>query len=115
MSTVNRDWCRTSGIGPETTLVRAVDRDQDSLCNVVGNAALELLERHEGVLPGERRMPREVHVGVLAELPQRERRGEQRAERVAVRVLVRRDEEAIVGAQRLDDRVEVSLLRRRGL
>jgi hypothetical protein len=35
-------------------------------------------------------------------------RREQRAERVAVRVLVRRDEEPVVRADRLDDRREVS-------
>ena len=54
--------------------------------------------------------PDEVHLDVLAELAQRERRREQRAERVAVRVLVGHDEKAVVLAQRRRDRLQVSRL-----
>ena len=97
-------------IGPEPAFVCAVDGEQDALGRVVRDASAQVVERHERVLAGQRRVAGEVRDGVLAELPQRERRGEQRSEGVAVRILVRRDEEAVVGPQRLDDRGEVSLL-----
>ena len=48
------------------------------------------------VLGRERYPAEQVHDGVLAELLERELRGEHGSERVAVRVLVRDDEEAVV-------------------
>ena len=114
MSIVNGDWCRISGSGP-SRLSFAQSTASSTRSSPSRQRPLELVERHERVLAGQRRVPGEVHVDVLAELAQRERRGEQRPERVAVRVLVRRDEEAVVRAQRLDDRVEVSLRGRRRL
>ena len=88
---------------PEAALVRAVDGDDNAVADVFRQVAPEALERHEPVLARERRRAREEHHGVLAELLERERRRDERAERVAVRVLVGRDEEAVVGADRLSD------------
>ena len=87
---------------------------QRALGSVGGQLAPQVAEREEAVLAGERRRPGEEHDAVLAERPQREVHGEQRAERVAVRVLVRRDEEPVASADRLDDRPEVSCSRRLG-
>ena len=50
----------------------------------------------------------EVHHGVLAERIERELRGEHRAERVSVRVLVGDEQEAVVLAERVGDRLQVS-------
>jgi len=65
------------GIRAETAFVRAVDREHDALLRFGWNLARELLERHERVLAGQRGVTGEVHRGVLAQLPQREGRGEQ--------------------------------------
>ena len=67
----------------------------------------------EPVLGRERRVAGEVHHDVLAERSSPSVVAEQRAERVAVGVLVRDDDEAVVGADRLRDRLEVSRRRRR--
>ena len=83
-------------IGPDPARVRAVEREDDSLGGVVRGAARDPVERHEVVLAGKRRLPGEVHDGVLAELLEGELHGEDRPERVAVGVLVGRDEEAVV-------------------
>ena len=63
--------------------------------------------------PGSGACASEHHHGVLPERVEREVRREQRAERVAVGVLVRRDDEALVRPQRLDDRVPVTRRHRR--
>ena len=55
-----------------------------------------LVQLQEPVLAGERRRPTEEHHDVLAELAERESHREERAERVAVRRLVRGDGEALV-------------------
>ena len=99
-------------VGTEPALVRRVDGDERPLGRIVGELAPQLLERQEAVLARERRRAGQEHQAVLAERGQRELGREQRAERVAVGVLVRRDEEAVGAADRLDDRPEVSLRRR---
>ena len=98
-------------IRPEAALVRAVEREQHAIPCVLRNRAAQVPERHPGVLARQRRLAGEVHDGVLAELVERELGREQRAERVAVGVLVGRDEEPVVRADRVHDRLEVSCCR----
>ena len=57
-------------------------------------------------------MARQRNHDVLPKLFERELRRQQRPERVTVRVLVRRYEEAIVRAKGLDDRSRIIRLRR---
>ena len=95
-------------VGADPALVRAVDGEEHALVEVVGELAAQLVERQEPELARERRFAGEVHDDVLAELAQAERHAEHRAEGVAVRVLVRDDEEAVVAAKRVEDRFEVS-------
>ena len=71
-------------------------RPAASLARVRRQLAQELVEPEEAVLARKRRGAGEEHDAVLAELPEHEVRREQRAERVSVGVLVRRDEEAVV-------------------
>ncbi len=92
------------GIGPEPALVRAVEREQDARRRIVGQRPAQVVERHPRVLARQRRLAGQVHDRVLAERVERQLRREQRPERVAVRVLVRRDEKAVVRADRLRDR-----------
>ena len=66
-----------------------------------GSERPQVVERHPGVLARQRRLAGQVHDRVLAERVERELRREQRPERVAVGVLVRRDEKAVVRADRL--------------
>jgi hypothetical protein len=99
-------------VGTQPALVRRIDRDQSAFRRVVRQLPAQILEREEAVLAGERRRAWQEHLAVLAERGQCELRREQRPERVAVGVLVRRDEEALAAADRLDDRPEVSLCRR---
>ena len=99
------------GVGSEPALVGRVDGDERALGRVVRELAAQLLERQKPVLAGQRRRAGQEHEAVLAERRQRELGREQRAERVAVGILVRRDEEAVGAADRLDDRPEVSLRR----
>ena len=96
-------------VGAETALVRRVHGHERPLGGIVRELPLQLLQTEEAVLTGERRGPRQEHDAVLAERRQGDVRREQRAEGVAVGVLVRGDEEALAVADRLDDRPEVSL------
>ena len=75
------------GIG-DPALVCAVDGEQDPLRDVVGPAPLQVAELHERVLVRERCVAVQDHDRVLAELRECELRGEQRPERIPVRVLV---------------------------
>ena len=95
-------------IRSEPIRLRAVDRDENALLRVVRERAPKLVQLHEPVLPRQRRLAVEVHDDVLAELTQRERCREQRAESVTVGILMGRDEEAVVGAKRLGNRLQVS-------
>ena len=88
--------------------LRTVDGDEHAVRDVGRHVAQQAVEPHEGVLARQRRVPREVHEDVLAELAERERRREQRAESVAVGILVADDEEAVVRADRIRDRLKVS-------
>ena len=98
------------GIGPEPALVRAVDRDEHALRRVGGEPPPEVAELHEArTRPGSGASPARYMTLSLPSWSSASCDGEQRAERVAVRVLVRRDEEAIVRADRLGDGLEVSL------
>ena len=63
-------------IGTEPALVCAIDGKQHSVAHVLRELAVQLRERHECVLAGKRRLTRDVHVGILAELAQGERHGE---------------------------------------
>ena len=99
------------GVGAEPALVRAVERQQDTRRGIVGHGAPKIVERHPRVLARQRRLAGQVHDRVLAERVERQLRGQQRPERVSVRVLVRRDEKAVVRADRLGDRMRsVALL-----
>ena len=81
----------------EPRLLGAVDRDENPLGRRPALAQQTVVgEPEKSVFPGQRRCPGENHDAVLPELEQREVHGEQRAERVAVRILVRGDEEAVV-------------------
>ena len=73
----------------EAVLVRAVERDEHPLRCVGGRFPPQLLEGHERILERERRVTIQVHRRVLAKRVQRELRGQDRAQRVAVGVLVR--------------------------
>jgi hypothetical protein len=99
-----------AGIGPQAALVRAVEGEYDPLFRVLGRRAANPLELHESVLVRERDLSEQVHDRVLAELLEREAHRDDGSERVAVGVLVGRDHEAVVGADRLRDRVEISCL-----
>ena len=100
-------------VRPEPLLLRAVDGDEHALGVVGRRLAVDAVELEERVLARERRLPGDEHRALLAELAQREVHREQGAERVAVRVLVRRDEEALVLAERGHDRLHVIRLRHR--
>ena len=73
-----------------------------------GGAPTIVAVLHVAVLVRQRELVgRQVHQGVLAELRQHAVHPEQRAERVAVGVLVRRQQELVGAAQLLDDVVEL--------
>ena len=88
--------------------LRAVDRNHRAVGDVRRDGTQELVELHERVLARDRRCAGEEHDDVLAELSQREGRRDQRAERVAVRILVRDDEKAFALAQRRYDCLQVT-------
>jgi hypothetical protein len=94
----------------DAVLLRAVDRHEDTrLC--VGRRLAQQpapLELEEAVLVRQETRSAEHHHGVLPERAQREVGREQRSERVPVRVVVRGDDEALVIAQRRDDRLPVT-------
>ena len=89
-------------------LVGAVDRDEHALGGVLREGSREPLELHELVLRWDRGVAVEVHDRVLAQLLEQQRGREQRAERVTVGVLVRRDEKAVVFAERRGDRAKIT-------
>ena len=95
------------GVGPEAALVRAVEREQDARRGIFGKRPAQVVERHPRVLARQRRLAGEVHDRILAERVERELGRQKRPECVAVRVLVRRDEKAVVRTDRLGDRAQV--------
>jgi hypothetical protein len=96
-------------IRAQAALVRGVDGDKHALAYVVRQTPLEVAELHEPVLVRQRHVAEEVHDGVLAEPAERERRRHERAERISVRVFMGRDEEPLVGPERVDDLSQLSL------
>ena len=100
--------CSTSGSGPSRLSFAQSSASRTRAAASSGSDAAQVVERHPRVLARQRRLAGEVHDRVLAERVERELRREQRPERIAVRVLVRRDEEAVVRADRLGDGVEIS-------
>src|SRR5437868_5635733 len=72
------------------------------------NVTPHVTDLQEPILAGKLCVAGQEHHGFLAELAQRERRAEHRPERVAVRVLVCGDEEAVVVADRVRDGLKVS-------
>ena len=92
-------------------LSEALPELKDPRIGVVRQLAAQVVERQERVLAGRVGLAAEEHDAVLAEPVEPELRAEDRAERVAVRVLVRDEQEAVVGADRLRDRGEVSCRR----
>ena len=96
------------GIGPEALLLRAVDGEEHALRVVGRRLAMDAVELEKRVLARKRSLARDEHLAVLPQLPQGEVRREKRPERVTVRVLVRRDEEAVVVPDGGRHRVPVS-------
>ena len=68
----------------------------------------DIVERHEPVLGRKRRAAGDVHHRVLAQGVERELRGQDRAERVPVWVLVGDQQEAVVVAQRVRDGAQIT-------
>ena len=97
-----------SRVGAHAIGLRAIDSDERPLLHVLRQLADQAVELHERVLVRQRSIAREVHDNVLAELAQGQRRREQRAQRVAVGVLVRDDEKPAVLAQRRYDCLQVT-------
>jgi hypothetical protein len=84
--------------------VPAVEEDDRALGNVVRRRPHEPLEVKPAVLPRQRELVRRhVHERVLAELFEDRVRGEQRAERVAVGVLVGGQQQLVRRAELADD------------
>ena len=82
-------------------------REQHALRQVGGQLAQHLAERHEAVLGREAApSPARYITTSLPSARSAERRAEHRSERVAVGVLVRDDEEAVVRPERVHDGVE---------
>ena len=108
MLTVSGACSSERRVRADALLVRAVERDQHALGGVVRRLAPQAVERHEAVLLRQRRVAVEVHRAVLAERVEGELDREQRAERVAVGVLVGDEEEAVVRAERVRDRPQVT-------
>ncbi len=79
--------------------VRAVEGNEDALAAVVGKLAANVADRQESVLGRRIGVAAEHHDGVLAEGVERKLQAEDRSDRVAVRVLVRDEEEAVVLTQ----------------
>ena len=83
----------------DPALLRAVHGDEHALCDVRGCLAQEppFAELQKRILAGERLRAAEHHHRVLAELDEREVRGEQRPQRVAVGVVMGRHDEPLPG------------------
>ena len=114
MLTVNGRGVDDAGLGADAARARAVDGDEHALAEVGGRSRRSpALELQEAVLAGKRRRAAEEHHDVLPQLAEREARREHRPERVAVRRLVRRHDEALVLAEGGCDRLHVSLVRHR--
>jgi len=99
-------------LGPDAPLARAVEREENSLRRVVRQRPPEPAQVEEAILGRRRRLAGQVHDDVLAERSEGDRHREHRSERVAVGVLVRRQEERIVRPDRLGDRTDVTVCRR---
>ena len=83
--------------------VAAVEEDMEAVDDVGGRLVEDLLQGHEAVLDRERELLRgQVHDRVLAELGEDLLHRQQRPERVAVGVLVGRQQEALGAAQLVD-------------
>jgi hypothetical protein len=93
----------------------AVDRKEHPLRGVLGRGPTQtaLRELQERVLAGQSGVASEHHHGVLPERAEREMQREERADRVAVGVVVRGDDETVVRAHGLDDGVHVTPSHRR--
>ena len=98
------------GVG-DPALVGTVHGEQHAFRDIIRPAPLQLGQRHEPVLAGERRIAVENHDRVLAELVERELHCQQRAEGVAVGILVRGDQETFVATDRISDRSQVTRCR----
>ena len=83
----------------DPALVRTVDGEQDPILEIGRQVAQNLRESRNRYSAGIGSGAREVHDGVFPERAQPERGTEQRAERVAVRVLVPDDDEPLVRAE----------------
>jgi hypothetical protein len=89
--------------------VAAVQEDDDSVGQIGGRLVEDLLERQEAILDRQRELlGGQEHHGVLAEPAEDLVHGEQRAERVAVGVLVGRQKETIPLPQLVHDLLEVA-------
>jgi hypothetical protein len=102
------------GMAPEAALVRTVDGHDRPLLEVVGKRTAQVVELHEAVFVGQRRLAGEVGDGVLSELFQGELGREEGAEGVAVRVFMGRDDEALVSADGVGNPPQVRCLVRLG-
>ena len=88
--------------------VPAVEEEERSVLDVGGRLVEDVGERQEAVLERKRELLGvEEHHRVLAELAEDAVHREERAERVAVGPLVRREQEAVALGDRLCDRLEV--------
>ncbi len=84
------------GGGAHPLDVRAVERDEHALVGVGRELSLDAVEREERVLLRRVGVTAEVHDDVLAEPLERVREADDRAERVAVGVLVGHEQETLV-------------------
>ena len=94
---------RNASVGAEAALVRTVERDDDALADVRGQLRRSSSSGMKRYSFGSGTVAGQVHDRVLAELVERELRGQERPEGVAVGVLVRREEEALVRPDRVRD------------
>ena len=92
------------GGGAHPLDVRAVERDEHALAGVGRELSPDAVEREERVLLRRVGVAAEVHDDVLAEPLECVCEADDRAERVAVGVLVGDEQEALVPAQRLRPR-----------
>ena len=87
--------------------VSAVEEDDDTIGEVGGRLVEDLLQRQEPILDGKRELlRRQEHHRVLSGLAKHVVHREQRAQGVPVRVLVRREQEPLAGADLVGDRLQ---------
>ena len=99
----------------DAALLGAIECDENAFARIGGRLAEQpvLLEPEEPVLGRRRRGAAHHHHGVLAELLEGEMERHERSDRVAVRVVVRGEDEPVVLAQRSGDRTHVIRFHRR--